>query len=66
MSSGKPTDLAKFKNQKLRRQAKGKTLCGRGFHKWQDEPKKQFDVKQGRLVSIEVCSRCGKERTRVS
>ncbi len=41
-------------------------MCGRGFHKWEDEPRKQFDVKQGRLISEEVCKRCGKRRTRRS
>ncbi len=66
MDTNKPTNLAKFRQQKRRATAKGKTLCGRGFHKWQDEPKKQFDVKQGRLVSIEKCTRCGTTRTRVS
>jgi hypothetical protein len=42
---------------------KGKTLCGRGFHKWEIDPRKQFDVRRGRLVTRRRCVRCGVERT---
>jgi hypothetical protein len=61
-----PTDLNKFRKIRTRRRGRASTLCRRGFHKWQDEPRKQFDVKQGRLVSEEVCQRCGERRTRIS
>ena len=30
------------------------------------DPRQRFDVKQGRLVSTERCTRCGEERTRLS
>jgi hypothetical protein len=43
--------------------AKGKTLCKSGFHKWLIDQKKQFDVKQGRLVTRHRCSRCGAQKT---
>lgn len=43
--------------------ARGNTLCRRGFHKWQVNQSKQFDVKQGRLVTIRECERCGMRRT---
>jgi len=47
----------------LKERARGRTLCQRGFHKWQIDRKKQFDVKQGRLVTIERCTRCDAIRT---
>ncbi|MFU8813931.1 MAG: hypothetical protein ACNA7W_01205 [Pseudomonadales bacterium] len=43
--------------------ASGKTLCQRGFHKWRVDQTKQFDVRQGRLVTIRECERCGTRRT---
>ena len=61
-----PIDLGKFRKQRRKQTARGKTLCARGFHKWIDDEKKQFDVKQGRLISIQRCERCGVEKTRVS
>jgi|TARA_B110000444_G_scaffold207189_1_gene201069 hypothetical protein len=60
-----PTHLNKFRKAKAQDKAKGKTLCASGFHKWQDDEKKQFDVKQGRLVSTKICTRCGKVKTTV-
>lgn len=36
-----------------------KTLCRSGFHKWEVDGRKQFDVKQGKLVTIRRCTRCG-------
>ncbi|NKC01378.1 MAG: hypothetical protein GKR90_23170 [Pseudomonadales bacterium] len=61
-----PTDLDKFRKSHRKKRGQETTMCGRGFHKWEDEPRKQFDVKQGRLISEEVCKRCGKRRTRRS
>jgi mono/diheme cytochrome c family protein len=62
----KPTDLNKFRKQQRKARGSGSTLCRSGFHQWQDEPKKQFDVKQGRLVSVQRCARCHKTRARVT
>ncbi|MGB0997742.1 MAG: hypothetical protein ACPGXJ_05635 [Pseudomonadales bacterium] len=59
----RPADLGKFRKQKRKANAQGKTLCARGFHKWADDERKQFDVKQGRLVSIKRCLRCGAQKT---
>ena len=39
-----------------------KGMCQHGFHKWQIVKDKQFDVKQGRLVTVLRCERCGKEK----
>ena len=44
---------------KAAERAQGKTLCRRGFHKWQVATEQQFDVKQGRLITVYRCSRCG-------
>ena len=49
----------------LKARARGRTLCQSGFHKWQIDQKKQFDVKQGKLVTIERCIRCDAVRTEV-
>ena len=52
-------DVVRFKKPSLKEVAKGKTLCSRGFHKWVIDQKKQFDVKQGKLISVHRCKRCG-------
>lgn len=65
--SGPPNNviqLRKAKNARLSKRAEGKTLCDSGFHKWQTLKQSQFDVKQGKLVTVEQCQRCGIRRTR--
>ena len=56
-------DVVKFKRPKLSEKHKGKTLCKSGFHKWEIVQEKQFDVKQGKLVTVYQCSRCGEKKT---
>jgi len=48
------------------KRAEGKTLCSSGFHKWEVVTERRFDVKSGKLVSLERCLRCKQERTRLS
>jgi len=48
------------------KRAEGKTLCTSGFHKWETLKKSVFDVKQGKLVTIERCTRCNETRTKLS
>jgi hypothetical protein len=48
------------------KRAEGKTLCTSGFHKWQNDGTRRFDVKQGKLVSAEKCKRCGAERVKLT
>ena len=48
------------------KRAEGKTLCSSGFHKWSVSSERRFDVKQGKLVSLERCLRCKQERTRLT
>ena len=38
----------------------GNTLCRSGFHKWELVKEQQFDVKQGKLVSLFRCKHCAK------
>ena len=60
-----PTDINKFRKQKQQQRAKATTLCRRGFHKWEFDGNKQFDVKQGKLISRQKCSRCGATRNHI-
>lgn len=48
------------------KRAQGKTLCTSGFHKWENVGTRRFDVKQGKLVSTQRCSRCGEERVKLT
>jgi hypothetical protein len=57
-------DILPFKKRPLQEKHKGKTLCRHGHHKWVVDKEKQFDVKQGRLVTVYRCSRCDKTRTK--
>ncbi|QIB64461.1 hypothetical protein [Kineobactrum salinum] len=57
-------DIIAFRKPSLKEQHKGKTLCRHGHHKWEVDKARQFDVKQGRLVTLYRCARCGKQRVR--
>jgi hypothetical protein len=52
-------DIIPFKKPKPSEKFKGHTLCKRGFHKWDVIKDQQFDVKQGKLVTVYRCARCG-------
>ena len=47
-----------------KKQAPAKGLCQHGFHKWVIWKDKQFDSRQGRLVTVFRCERCGKQRVK--
>jgi hypothetical protein len=55
-------DVIRFKKPSARQKHQGNTLCRNGFHKWEIVQEKQFDVKQGKLVTVYRCHRCGVER----
>jgi hypothetical protein len=59
---GDVVDLKNLKRPSNKEKARRKTMCRSGFHKWEVDQKKQFDVKQGRLVTIRRCRRCGETR----
>ena len=56
-------DVIRFKKPTAKQKHKGNTLCRNGFHKWEIIQEKQFDVKQGKLVTLYRCRRCGVERS---
>lgn len=57
--------ILEFRKPSPKAKNKGKTLCLHDFHKWKVVTKTQFDVKQGKLVSVLRCERCGKEKTQL-
>jgi hypothetical protein len=56
-------DIIPFRKPKASEKAKGKTLCLTGFHKWKVDKDRVFDVKQGRLVTVYRCERCGERKS---
>ncbi len=56
------TNVVPFKRPSPKQKHKGKTLCRNGFHKWKVDTTQKFDVKEGRLVTVQVCERCGKTK----
>ena len=52
-----------FQKAKKARQQGISPLCREGFHKWQPVKTTGFDVKQGKLVTLLRCVRCGAEKT---
>jgi len=56
-------DVIPFKKPKLQEKFQGRALCQRGFHKWQVEKSRRFDVKQGKLLTLYTCARCGATKT---
>ena len=57
--------ILEFRKPSAKAKNKGKTLCLHDFHKWKAVTKTKFDVKQGKLVSVFRCERCGKEKTQL-
>lgn len=55
-------DVIPFRKPSLKEKHKGNTLCRHGHHKWQVDTAKQFDVKQGKLVTVYNCVRCLKKK----
>lgn len=59
-------EVIPFKRPPRRGRGDGRALCASGFHKWKAVPERRFDVKRGKLVTMERCERCGKVRTRLT
>lgn len=55
-------EILEFKKKKPSGKHRGKTLCKNGFHKWKLLKEQQFDTKQGKLVTVHQCARCGKKK----
>jgi len=60
------SNIIPFKRPKASEKHQGKTLCRSGFHKWKPDGTTKFDVKQGKLVSVFRCQRCGAIETRLT
>ncbi|GAB4289430.1 MAG: hypothetical protein Kow0096_02360 [Thiohalomonadaceae bacterium] len=56
-------EILPFKRSSPAAKHKGKTLCKSGFHRWEIQTARPFDVKLGRLVTLYRCARCGATKT---
>jgi len=52
-------EIIPFKKAKASEKHKNKALCRSGFHRWKVDKATRFDVKQGKLVTVYRCERCG-------
>lgn len=55
--------VLQFKRPSPAKKYENRILCHNGFHKWEVVQEKQFDVKQGKLITLYRCKRCGEIRT---
>ena len=55
-------DILPFRKPDKKKPKKG--LCQHGFHKWKIWKEKQFDVREGKLVTVYRCARCGAEKVK--
>ena len=55
-------DILPFKKPDKKKPKRG--MCQHGFHKWVIWKEKQFDVREGRLVTVFRCQRCGAEKVK--
>lgn len=53
----KVVSLSQYRRAKNRR-----GMCAHGFHKWEVWQAKQFDVQQGKLVTVYRCKRCQQQK----
>lgn len=59
------SNVIQLTKKKALKRHKGNTLCRSGFHKWKIIKTQQFDVKQGKLISVFQCSRCQKAKSKL-
>jgi hypothetical protein len=59
-------NLHTARKERLQARSNGVTFCQSGFHKWKSVAEQRFDVRQGKLITAECCTRCNKERTRLT
>jgi len=57
------TNVLPFK-KKQKKVAKRSVMCENNHHKWVIEKQSPFDVRTGKLITVERCKRCQKRRTR--
>jgi len=51
-----------FKKKTAKEKHGKKIMCQSGFHKWEVVTEQKFDVKEGKLVTVYKCKRCGKTK----
>ncbi len=57
-------ERAKLKAKKKRaKKNQRSSLCENGHHQWEVDKKTRFDTKQGKLVTVKRCKRCGIVKT---
>ncbi|HDP88711.1 MAG TPA: hypothetical protein ENN42_01935 [Thioalkalivibrio sp.] len=56
-------DVVTFRRKTAGEKHGNKILCRSNFHKWEVVKENQFDVKQGKLVTLYRCERCGATKT---
>ncbi|MBX2807196.1 MAG: hypothetical protein KTR20_01075 [Cellvibrionaceae bacterium] len=59
-------NVLEFKRKTPWQKHRGSSLCRDGFHKWRVLANKQFDVKEGKLVTRYRCERCNKEKVELT
>ncbi|MDF1781953.1 MAG: hypothetical protein P1U67_11705 [Alcanivoracaceae bacterium] len=57
-------DILPFKKSDKKKLKPRKGMCQHGFHKWVIWKEKQFDVQQGKLVTVFRCERCGIQKVK--
>lgn len=59
-------DVISLKSHKKKvTKAKSKGMCRYGFHKWKIWQDKQFDVREGKLVTVYRCERCHVQKVEI-
>ncbi len=56
-------EVIQFRRPRPGKNTRGKTLCREGFHKWEVWQRTPFDVKEGKLITVYKCVRCGEMRS---
>lgn len=59
-------EVIRFKKPTLAEKHKGNTLCRNRHHAWRLMKESQFDVKEGALVTIYQCKRCGIQKNKLT
>ncbi|MBV1951266.1 MAG: hypothetical protein KUG64_03605 [Cycloclasticus sp.] len=55
-----------FKKKTIAEKHKGNTLCRQGHHKWMIDKAQKFDVREGELVTVYHCQRCGESKRKLT
>jgi len=56
--------FAKEKKKRAKSGVKSRGMCQHGFHKWKIWKDKQFDSKEGKLVTVYRCEKCEAQKVK--